>query len=88
MLRILTIVAVLLFAISRATSEPKVRKAHHKRKHLAGGPGKKVADTLQIVEHMGRPQFMDNMHSIETTLAGDIKKEHPRRRDGGWSDES
>jgi len=89
MFRVLTIVAVTLFAISQATSDPKVRKAHHKRKHLAeGGPGKKVADTLNIVEKVGRPQFMDNIHSIETTLTGDTKKEHHRMRDGGWNDES
>lgn len=88
MFRFLTIVAVTLFAISQATSDPKVRKAHHKRKHLAGGPGKKVADTLKVIEQVGRPQLMENMHSIETTLAGDTKKEHRTRRDGGWKDES
>lgn len=88
MLRIFTIIAVALFAISQATSDPKIRKAHHKRKHLAGGPGKKIADTLKIMEHVGRPQFMENMHSIEMTLTGDSTKEYPRRRDGGWKDES
>lgn len=88
MFRVITIVSVTLFTISQATGNPRVRKAHHNRKHLAEGPGKRVADTLTIVEHVGRPQFIDNIHSIETTIAGFTKNEHKKMRDGGWNDES